>query len=416
MSVANAENIIVAVDIGTSKVCTIIAEIVNEEIDVIGIGVAENKGVTKGSISDIGEAANAIKKSVEKAEQMAGVKVEGVIASISGKTISGIIGHGMTSLSGSKQKLITEDDVKKALEVTKSIPLSNDREILDIKKIQFIVDSQDEIRNPIGMTGMKLEVDAYIVTGPITVVQNITRVVQLAGYKLVDVIVQPLATAKAVLYPDEKDIGVLMLDIGAGTTSIAVYSKSALRFLRIIPVGGEYITSDIAQGLHIPKAVAEDIKKKKGLLYIDDAREDDYFEVSDINEIKKEKIHRKELVQFILPRVKELLNFVETELRKEGVDKSMYSGGIVITGGTALLNGIDRLIREQFNTRVRIGLPLKERVVGLYDMVNSPEYVGAIGLIDYYLTEQELTNDLLQQKGLIQKVLFYIKKFFSEFF
>jgi len=416
MSAANAENIIVAVDIGTSKVCTIIAEIVNEEIDVIGIGVAENKGVTKGSISDIDEAANAIRKSVEKAEQMAGVKVEGVIVSISGKSISGIIGHGMTSLSGSKQKLITEDDVKKALEVTKSIPLSNDREILDIKKIQFIVDSQDEIRNPIGMTGMKLEVDAYIVTGPITVVQNITRVVQLAGYKLVDVVVQPLATAKAVLYPDEKDIGVLMLDIGAGTTSIAVYSKSALRFLRIIPVGGEYITSDIAQGLHIPKAVAEDIKKKKGLIYIDDAREDDYFEVSDINEIKKEKIHRKELVQFILPRVKELLNFVETELRKEGVDKSMYSGGIVITGGTALLNGIDRLIREQFNTRVRIGLPLKERVVGLYDMVNSPEYVGAIGLIDYYLTEQELTNDLLQQKGLIQKVLFYIKKFFSEFF
>jgi cell division protein FtsA len=416
MSVANAENIIVAVDIGTSKVCTIIAEIVNEEIDVIGIGVAENKGVTKGSISDIDEAANAIRKSVEKAEQMAGVKVEGVIVSISGKSISGIIGHGMTSLSGSKQKLITEDDVKKALEVTKSIPLSNDREILDIKKIQFIVDSQDEIRNPIGMTGMKLEVDAYIVTGPITVVQNITRVVQLAGYKLVDVVVQPLATAKAVLYPDEKDIGVLMLDIGAGTTSIAVYSKSALRFLRIIPVGGEYITSDIAQGLHIPKAVAEDIKKKKGLIYIDDAREDDYFEVSDINEIKKEKIHRKELVQFILPRVKELLNFVETELRKEGVDKSMYSGGIVITGGTALLNGIDRLIKERFNTRVRIGLPLKERVVGLYDMVNSPEYVGAIGLIDYYLTEQELTNDLLQQKGLIQKVLFYIKKFFSEFF
>lgn len=412
---ANISNIIVAVDIGTTKVCTIVVEILEEEINVIGVSSVPNTGVVKGTIADIAATAEAIEKSIKKAEELAGVKVEGVITSISGKNISGIVGHGITSLSRSKQKIITENDIEMALDSTTTLSLSPDREILDIKPIQYIVDTQDEIKNPLGMTGMKLEVDTYIITGLTTAVENVRRVIEKAGYRAIDVIAEPLASAKATLYQDEKDIGVLMLDIGGGTTDIALYHKDALKFVKIIPVGGQFITGDIAQGLHISKVAAEKIKREKGLIYTEDAGENELIDVPDISGEKMEKIHRRELVQFITPRVKEILDFVETELRKEGIDRSMYAGGVVVTGGTALLKGIDRLIKERFNTRCRIGLPVKEKIVGLYDIISSPEYSTAIGLIDYYITEQGFTNYLLQKKGLPEKVLFYIKKFFSDF-
>ncbi len=413
---ANISNIIVAVDIGSTKVCTVVVEVMEEELNVIGVSTVPNNGVIKGAIADIATTAEAIEKSIKKAEELAGVRIEGVITSISGKSISGIVGHGMTSLSRSKQKLITEDDIEMALESTTTLSLSPDREILHIKPIQYIVDAQDEIKNPLGMTGMKLEVDTYIITGSTTAIENVKRVIEKAGYRVVDIIAQPLASAKAILYQDEMDIGVLMLDIGGGTTNIALYHKDALKFVKVIPVGGQFITGDIAMGLHISKVAAEKIKAEKGLIYPEDAGENEYIDVPDISGEKTEKIHRRELIQFIVPRVKELLDFVETELRKEGIDKSMYAGGVVVTGGTALLKGLDRLIKERFNTRCRIGLPLKEKIVGLYDIISSPEYSSAIGLIDYYITEQGFTNYLLQKKGLYEKVLFYIKKFFSDFF
>ncbi len=411
----NTSNIIVAVDIGSTKVSTVVVELLEEELNVIGVSTVPNSGVIKGSISDIAITAEAIEKSIRKAEELAGVKIEGVITSISGKSISGIVGHGMTSLSRSKQKIITEDDIEMALDSTTTLSLSPDREILHIKPIQYIVDAQDEIKNPLGMTGMKLEVDTYIITGSTTSIENVKRAVEKAGYKLIDIIAQPLASAKATLYQDEMDIGILMLDIGGGTTNIALYQKDALRFVKIIPVGGQFITSDIAQGLHISKAAAEKIKREKGIIYPEDAGDNEYIDVPDMSGEKTEKIHRRELIQFIAPRVKELLDFVETELRKEGIDKTMYAGGIVVTGGTALLKGIDRLIKERFNTRCRIGLPIKEKIVGLYDIISSPEYSSVIGLIDFYISEQGFTNYILQKKGLLEKVLFYIKKFISDF-
>lgn len=412
---ANIANIIVAVDIGSTKICTVVVELMEDELNVIGVSTVPNTGVVKGTIADIETTAEAIARSIKKAEELAGVKIEGVITTISGKSISGIIGHGMTSLSRSKQKLITEDDIDMVIDSTTTLSLSSDREILHIKPIQYIVDAQDEIKNPLGMTGLKLEVDTYIVTGLTTAVENVRRVIQKAGYRAIDIIAQPLASAKATLYPDEMEIGVLMLDIGGGTTDIALYQKNALKFIKIIPVGGQFITGDIAMGLHISKAAAEKIKQEKGLIYPEDAGENEYIDVPDISGEKTEKIHRRELIQFITPRVKELLDFVETELRKEGIDKTMYAGGIVVTGGTALLKGLDRLIRERFNTRCRIGVPIKEKIVGLYDIISSPEYSTAIGLVDYYITEQGFTNYFLQKKGLLGKVLFYIKKFFSDF-
>jgi cell division protein FtsA len=398
-------NIIAAVDIGTTKVCTVIAEVVNDEINVIGVGWQENNGVSKGAINNIAETTEAIRKSVQKAEDMAKVKVEGVLASISGKHISGIKGHGETALSHTKQKEINEDDKTRAMDGATSIRMSQDRERLHVVPIQYIVDTQDEIDDPLGMTGMKLEVDAYVVTGSLTAIDNVKKVIEKAGLHVEDIILQGLGSANAVLYPDEKDVGVLLLDIGGGTTDMALFYRKSLRFVRVIPVGGQYITNDIVQGLQTPKATAEELKKKYGLLESETSSADglsmaeEYIDVPDMGSSRVEKVERKTLSKFIKPRVQELIRFVEEELKKEGIEKNMYAGGIVLTGGSALLKGIDGLFKEEMGMRVRIGAPLKEKVVGLYDIVSTPEYATVIGLIEYYIREQGHNNSLLEHKG-----------------
>ena len=360
-------SIIAAVDIGTTKVCTVIAEVRDDEINVVGVGWTENSGVSKGTIINIAETTEAIKKSVEKAEEMAKVRIDTVLASISGKHINGMKGHGETALSNQRQKEITEEDKHRAMEGATSVRLSHDRETLHVVPIQYIVDTQDEIEDPLGMTGMKLEVDAYMITGSITSIDNVKKVVERAGYHCEDMILQGLASSQAVLYPDEKDVGVLLLDIGGGTTDIALFYRKSLRFVRVIPVGGQFITNDIVQGLQTPKYVAEELKKKYGMSEAaqaadpagESAAPGEMIEVPDMGSSKVEKVERSTLTKFIKPRVQELIKFVEEELKKEGIDRSMYAGGIVLTGGTAQLKGIDRLFKEEMNLRVRIGAPLK---------------------------------------------------------
>ncbi len=408
--------IVAAVDIGTTKVCTVIAEVINDEINVIGVGWQENSGVSKGSINNIAETTEAIRKSVGKAEEMAKVKVTGVLASISGKHISGIKGHGETALSHQKQKEINEDDKSRAMDGATSIRMSQDRERLHVVPIQYIVDSQDEIEDPLGMTGMKLEVDAYVVTGSLTAIDNVKKVIEKAGLHVADIILQGMASANSVLYPDEKDVGVLLLDIGGGTTDMALYYRKSLRFVRVIPVGGQYITNDIVQGLQTPKATAEELKKKYGLLESEGQADgmsmtEEWIDVPDMGSSKVEKVERKALSKFVKPRVQELIRFVEEELKKEGIDKNMYAGGIVLTGGTSLLKGIDGLFKEELGMRVRIGAPLKEKVVGLYDIVSTPEYATVIGLIEYYIREQGRNNSfsIPQTRGLRRAVGFHKK-------
>lgn len=394
----NSGNLIAAVDIGTTKVCTVIAEVNDQEINVIGVGWQENNGVSKGSIINIAETTDAIRKSVQKAEDMAKSKIDMVLASISGKHVIGMKGHGEIALSNQRQKEITEDDKRRALEGATSVRMSQERETLHVVPTQYIVDAQDEIDDPLGMTGMKLEVDAYMITGSLTAIDNVKKVVERAGYGCENIILQGLASAHSILYPDEKEVGVLLIDIGGGTTDLSLYYRKSLRFVRVIPVGGQLITNDIVQGLQTPKAVAELLKKKYGLLESDSpapvdsmglslSTPDEYIEVPDMGSSKVEKVERKMLAKFIKPRVQELIRFVEEELKKEGIDRAMYAGGIVLTGGTSLLKGIDVLFKEEMNLRVRVGAPLKEKIVGLYDIVSSPEWATVIGLIEYYVRE-----------------------------
>ncbi|MCE5301364.1 MAG: cell division protein FtsA [Spirochaetia bacterium] len=417
-------SIIAAVDIGTTKVCTVIAEINSEEINIMGVGWHENAGVSKGAINNIAATTDAIRKSVSKAEEMAKVRVEGVLTSVSGKHIMGIKGHGETTLSHTKQKMIEESDKDRAMEGATSVRISQDREIMHILPIQYIVDGQDEIEDPLGMTGLKLEVDAYAVTGAITAIENVRKVIQNAGLSCEDVILQGIASSCAVLYPDEKDVGVLLIDIGGGTTDMAIYYRKALRFVKVIPVGGVFITNDLVQGLQTPKATAEEIKKKYGLLESENPEAaaeagvfgnpaaEEYIDVPDMGSNRVEKVERRMIAKFIQPRVRELIKFVEEELKKEGIEKSMYAGGIVLTGGTSLLKGIDRAFREELGVRVRIGSPLKEKVVGLYDIVSTPEYATVIGLIEYYMRESKTNNIFLggNEKGFMESAIAWIKK------
>lgn len=404
------ENIIAAVDIGTTKICTVIAEIKDKEINVIGVGWQENTGVVKGAIANINETTLAIRKSIEKAEAMANVKVQGVIASISGKHISGIKGHGETTLSHSKIKEISEEDKRRAIEAATSFFMPSDRELLHIVPMQYIVDSQDEIEDPAGMTGMKLEVDTYIITGSITAIDNVRKVIEHAGYSVEDIIVQGIASANAVLYNDEKDIGVLVLDIGGGTTDMVVYYKNSIRFAKVVPVGGQLITNDIVSALQTPKSVAEDLKKKYGIFTGEEQDEkDETVSVPDMGSSKTVEIQISKISPYIKLRVRELIKFVKTELEKDGIDRSLYSGGVILTGGTSLLKGIDRIIKEEMDLRVRMGIPLKEKVVGLYDIVATPEYSTAIGLIDYYINYQVKSGKIAGTRSLFQKIWDYIK-------
>lgn len=403
------ENIIAAVDIGTTKICTVIAEVKDFEINVIGVGWQDNIGVVKGAIANINETTAAIRKSIEKAEEMANVKVEAVIASISGKHIAGIKGHGETTLSHSKLKEITEEDKRRAEEAATSIFMPQDREILHRIPMQYIVDSQDEIEDPTGMTGMKLEVDTYIITGSITAIDNVRKVIEHAGYRVEDVIVQGIASANAVLFNDEKEIGVLVLDIGGGTTDLVVYYKGAVRFAKVIPVGGQLITNDIVSALQTPKSVAEELKRKYGIFYGEPDEKDEIVKIPDMGASKTMEIQISKISPFIKLRVQELVKFVKTELEKEGIDKSLYSGGVILTGGSSLLKNIDRLIKDEMDLRVRIGIPLKEKIVGLYDIVATPEYATVIGLIDYYIRYQVKANSIIRHRGFLQKIWNFLK-------
>ncbi|MCX7698502.1 MAG: cell division protein FtsA [Candidatus Goldbacteria bacterium] len=408
------ENIIAAVDIGTTKICTIIAEVMDKEINVIGVGWQENTGVVKGAIANINETTIAIKKSIEKAEEMAKVKVHSVIASISGKHISGIKGHGETTLSHTKLKEITEDDKNNAIRAATSFFMPADKEILHIIPTQYIVDSQDEIEDPVGMTGMKLEVDAYIITGSITSIDNVRKVIEHAGYNVVDIIVQGVASASAVLFNDEKDIGVLVLDIGGGTTDMVVYYKNAIRFAKVIPVGGQLITNDLVSALQTSKSVAEDLKKRYGIFTGEADEKDETITFPDMGSSKTIEIQLSKISPYIKLRVQELIKFVKAELEKDGIDRSLYSGGVVLTGGTSLLKGIDKIIKEEMDLRVRIGVPLKEKIIGLYDIVSSPEYATAVGLIDYYVNFQIKSQKTKISKGIFEEIWDFIKKFFVD--
>jgi len=384
------KNLIVGLDIGTSKIVTIVAELLPEgTLKVIGLGQHASRGLKKGVVINIDSTMQAIQRSIEEAELMADCKIKTVFTGIAGNHIKSLNSHGMVKI---KDAEVSQMDVDRVVETARAVALPADQQILHILTQEFIIDGQDDVREPLGMSGMKLEVKVHIVTGAVAAAQNIVKCIKRCGLEVSDLILQPLASSIAVLTEDEKELGVCLVDIGGGTTDIAVFKNGSIRHTAVIAVAGDQITNDIAVAFRTPTQSAEDIKIKYGcaLRQLADARE--VVEVPGVDGREARQLSIQTLAEVIEPRVVELYELVLQELRRSGMEE-MIASGIVITGGSAMMRGMMELGEEIFHMPVRLGMP--RYVGGLSEVVSNPRYATAVGLI--LMGKQQLERHLSGQ-------------------
>ena len=384
------KNLIVGLDIGTSKIVTIVAELLPEgSLKVIGLGQHPSRGLKKGVVINIDSTMQAIQRSIEEAELMADCKINTVFTGIAGNHIKSLNSHGMVKI---KDAEVTQMDVDRVVETARAVALPADQQILHILTQEFIIDGQDDVREPLGMSGMKLEVKVHIVTGAVAAAQNIVKCIKRCGLEVSDLILQPLASSIAVLTEDEKELGVCLVDIGGGTTDIAVFKNGSIRHTAVIAVAGDQITNDIAVAFRTPTQSAEDIKIKHGcaLRQLADARE--VVEVPGVDGREARQLSIQTLAEVIEPRVVELYELVLQELRRSGMEE-MIASGIVITGGSAMMRGMIELGEEIFHMPVRMGMP--RYVGGLSEVVSNPRYATGVGLI--LMGKQQLERHLTGQ-------------------
>ena len=368
---------IVGLDVGTTKICAIIAEIGPlGGLDVVGVGASASRGLRKGVVVNIDSTVESIRKAVAEAEQMAGVEVAAVYAGVAGGHIRGINSRGVVAVSG-RNREVSGGDVERALAAARAINLPQDREILHVLPQAFVVDEQDGVREPLGMSGVRLEVEVHVVTGAVTSIQNVVRSVNRAGLAVQDIVLEPLASAEAVLSPDEKELGVLLIDIGGGTTDLALFREGAIWHTAILPLGGDHITNDIAVGLRTPTADAEDLKRRYGCSLTSLVREDETVEVPSVGGRKPRQLSRQILSEIIQPRVEEIFTLVARELSKCSLQDAA-TAGVVVTGGTSIMEGVPELAEQVFDLPARRGVPVA--LGGLADVVRSPIYATAVGL------------------------------------
>jgi cell division protein FtsA len=374
---ARKEDLIVGLDIGTTKICAVVAEPTENGVDVIGIGTHASRGLRKGVVVDIDATVDSIKHAVEEAELMADCEISSVYAGIAGGHIEGFNSHGIVAV---KDREVTENDVRRVIDAAKAVAIPMDREVIHVIPQEYIIDDQDGIREPLGMSGVRLEAKIHIVTAAVTSAQNIVKCANKAGLNVVDIVLEPLASAEAVLADDERDLGVCLIDIGGGTTDIAVFADGAIKHTCVLGLGGYHVTNDIAVGLRTPFEEAERIKKRFGAASARLLGSDDVITVPSVGGRRPREVSRKILCEIIEPRIDEILTLSRQEIVKAGLEDKIPSG-LVLTGGCAALAGIGDLAEEIFEAPVRIGQPW--RVGGLQDVVRSPMYATGVGLVLY---------------------------------
>jgi cell division protein FtsA len=370
------KNLLVALDIGTSKIIAIVAEITPEGgIEVLGLGQHPSKGLKKGVVVNIETTVNGIQRALEEAELMADCKIRDVLTGIAGSHIKSFNSHGMVAI---KDKEVSQFDVDRVIETARAVNIPMDQQILHILTQEFIIDGQEDVREPVGMSGVRLEVKVHIVTGAVSAAQNIMKCVRRCGLEVRDLVLQPLASAIAVLSQDEKDLGVCLVDIGGGTTDIAVFTGGSIRHTAVIPIAGDQITNDIAMALRTPTKDAEDIKMAHGCALRQMASVNDIIEVPGVGEREPRQLSRQTLAEVIEPRVEELYSLIQRELRASGFEE-LLSSGIVLTGGSAAMQGMVELGEEVFHMPVRLGVP--NYAGGLSEVVRNPRYSTGVGLL-----------------------------------
>ncbi len=369
------EELIVGLDLGTTKICAVVGEVTSEGIDIVGVGTHPSIGLRGGVVVNIDQTVHSIRKAIDEAELMAGCEISSVFAGVAGTHIQSLNSHGVIAV---KSREVTQADVDRVLDAARAIALPFDRQILHVLPQQFIVDDQEGIHNPIGMSGVRLEAKVHIVTGAITAIQNIIKCCERAGLHVQDVVLEALASSESVLDHDEKHLGVALIDMGGGTSNVAMFLDGAIRYSGVVGLGGNHITSDISVGLRTSMEEAEKIKKKYGCAIVEWVNPQDVIEVGSVGGQKPRQLAQSILTEIIEARVEEMVKIIEAEMFRSGYFESLHAG-VVLTGGVSLLPGIRELSEKLFDLPVRIGVPY--HFGGLGDVVKNPIYATATGLL-----------------------------------
>lgn len=370
------KNIIVALDIGTSKVVAIVGEVKQDnEIEIVGIGSHPSRGLKKGVVVNIESTVQSIQRAVEEAELMAGIEIDAVYAGIAGSHISSLNSHGIVPI---KDGEVSHSDVERVIDAARAVAIPADQKILHILPQEFIIDNQEGIHDPVGMSGVRLEARVHMVTGAVSAAQNIIKCVRRCGLEVEDLILEQLASSYSVLEDDEKDLGVCLVDIGGGTTDIAVFTGGSIRHTAVIPIAGDQVTNDIAVALRTPTQHADEIKLKYACALTQLASPEETIEVPSIGDRPPRRLSRQTLAEVVEPRYEELLMLIQAELRRSGYE-NLVAGGVVLTGGSAKMEGLIDLAEEVFHMPVRLGIP--QYVTGLVDVVRNPIHATGVGLL-----------------------------------
>ncbi|HQU14894.1 MAG: cell division protein FtsA [Chromatiales bacterium 21-64-14] len=370
------KNLIVGLDIGTSKVVAIVGEITPEGgIEIIGIGSNPSRGLKKGVVVNIESTVHSIQRAVEEAELMAGCQIHSVYAGIAGSHIRSLNSHGIVAI---RDKEVSSSDVDRVIDAARAVAIPADQRILHILPQEFVIDGQEGIRDPVGMSGVRLEAKVHMVTGAVSAAQNIIKCVRRCGLEVDDVILEQLASSQSVLTDDEKELGVCLVDIGGGTTDIAVFTEGSIRHTAVIPIAGDQVTNDIAVALRTPTQHAEDIKIKYACALTQLTGPDETIEVPSVGDRPARRLARQTLAEVVEPRYEELFTLIQAELRRSGFEE-LVAAGFVLTGGSAKMEGVIDLAEEIFHMPVRLGTP--QYVAGLADVVRNPIYSTGVGLL-----------------------------------
>ena len=405
---AGQDNVIVGLDVGTTKICAIVGELSGDDINIIGIGTHPSIGLRKGVVVNIESTVDSIKKAVEEAEIMAGCEISSVYAGIAGGHITGFNSRGIVAIKGSE---ITQGDVDRVIDAARAVAIPMDREVIHVLPQEFIVDDQTGIQNPLGMSGVRLEAKIHIVTGAVTSAHNIVKCANRSGLDVCDIVLESLASGEAVLTNEEKELGAGLIDLGGGTTDMAVFSKNNIRHTFVLALGGNNLTNDIAIGLRAPLAEAEKIKKKFGTCVSRHISSDETIEVPGMGGRNPKKLPRQILGEILEPRMEEIFTLINREIHKAEME-NLIASGIVITGGSALLEGTIEIAESVFNVPTRLGRP--RGITGLVDVVNNPMFATGVGLVLYGAKNQTSKKFRIRDNNIFNRLVTRMKKWFKE--
>ena len=402
-------DIIVGLDIGTTKICAVVGEVRPDGLEIIGMGSHPSEGLRKGVVINIEDTVNSIKAAIEEAETMAGCEIGSVYAGIAGGHIEGVNKPGIIAL---KEKEVTKKDIERVIETASAVAVPMDREVIHTLVQEFIVDDQDGIVDPLGMSGVRLEAKVHIVTGAVTSAQNIIKCANRAGLDVYDIVLESLASSEAVLSKEERNLGAALIDFGGGTTDLALFSKGAIKHTSVLALGGDNLTYDISVGLRTPKLEAEKIKIKYGSALSSLIGKDETIEVPGVGGRKPRTLSRQILGEILEPRVEEIFTLIYQELVHSGYDE-LASSGVVVTGGSAELPGISEMAEQIFSAPARVGYP--EEIDGLVDLINKPMYATAVGLVLYGAkTYKQKKKFRIRDSNIFHLVMARMKRWFKD--